>query len=656
LWVRHLSIIHKSLVMMPLQMRFNAFRMVPRCELLEDRSTPSVTVRFDYSLDTSGFFADAERRAALQRAADSITSQIGDSLWAISPNGSNTWTATVYNPINSGITSFPGLTVGTNEIVIFVAGGALSGGALGLAGGGAYSASGSQPWLDTIRTRGQSGVDSGTDYVTWGGMIGFNSTVRWNFSQNPPAANQYDFQSVATHELMHIFGFGLGNRSFTRYASSGWYTGPNVRSLGYNIRMDGDGGSDGADHFASAGTTGGVVSVMNSAIMMGDRKGMTALERAALRDIGWAPPSPAAPPPPPATPTQVTTPTTPISAVAPSPPVSPPATVGASTLQSQTPVRTEMLAVGSGAGTPAVVQGYNANGQLAFSAPALDSSFTGGARIASADWNRDGYTDYVVGAGAGGAPLVQLIDGRTGAVALSFYAYNPVFRGGVYVALGDVTGDGQVDIVTGAGAGGGPHVKVFDGMTLTEYVGFFGINDASFTGGVRVAVGDLNNDGYADIVAAAGEGGGPRISTWNGRTIAQARIPTSLAPDFFAYEATLKNGAYIAVGDVNGDGDLEILTGSGEGGGPRVSAFSSRELLAGRAVRTIDFFTGDPMSGTGVRVAAIDVNGDGRDDLVTGPGPKSDGIIRVYSGTSPGVAPFMTVGNILWASNGAFVG
>ena len=621
--------------MMQVNSTFGSLRAKPRCEPLEDRLTPAVTVRFDTSLDPTGFFQDPVKMAALQNAASTVIAQIGDSLTAITPSGGNTWTPTVINPFTQSTQYLSNLSVGANEIVIYVGGGNLRSGALGLSGGGAYNASGSQAWLDNLRTRGQGGVDSGTDFSTWGGMIGFNSAANWNFGSGNPTANQYDFDSVATHELMHIFGFGLNNRSFNRFTTTGRFTGPNVTAVAGTVSMANDGDSDGPDHFAPQGTPGGVWSIMNSSIMAGQKKGMTTLEYATLRDIGWAQPG-AVSPPAPATSTPVITP------------------VGSSPVTAAP--NAEVFAIGTGAGAAGTVQAYNSAGQTVFSSSAFASNFTGGVRVATGDVTGDGVSDYVIGAGPGGAPVVQVIDGRNGAIIRSFYAYDASFRGGVYVAIGDVTGDGFADIVTGAGAGGGPHTKVFESRTGAELIGFFGINDPAFKGGVRVSVGDIDGDGFADIVAAAGEGGGPRISVWSGRTIALARIPTNVTPDFFAYEINLTNGANVAVGDINGDGYADIVTGAGEGGGPRVSVFSGRELLSGRATRIVDFFTGNAMSGTGVRVAAVDMNNDGRDDLICATGPGGDGVVRVFDGLAPGIAPFLTMSNTSWNGGGSYVG
>ena len=74
------------------------------------------------------------------------------------------------------------------------------------------------------------------------------------------------------------------------------------------------------------------------------------------------------------------------------------------------------------------------------------------------------------------------------------HAHIPVrfrrFPGGVSMTLGDVNGDGDVDIIAGAGPGGGPHVRVFSGVDLAELASFFAY-DPAFIGGVQVAAGDV---------------------------------------------------------------------------------------------------------------------------------------------------------------------
>src|SRR4051812_34408429 len=79
----------------------------------------------------------------------------------------------------------------------------------------------------------------------------------------------------------------------------------------------------------------------------------------------------------------------------------------------------------------------------------------------------------VAGAAVGDLPMVKVLDQQTGAVQFSFMAYDQSFRGGVSTATGDVNGDGVTDIITGAGVGGGPHVKVFNGKDMSLLTSFF---------------------------------------------------------------------------------------------------------------------------------------------------------------------------------------
>ena len=179
----------------------------------------------------------------------------------------------------------------------------------------------------------------------------------------------------------------------------------------------------------------------------------------------------------------------------------------------------------------------------------------------------------VSGLDAGGAPEVSVFDlGRTAEQVASFFAYAPTFAGGVRVATGDVTGDGVADIVTGAGSRGGGHVKVFDGNSGATVHSFFAF-DPAFQGGVFVAAGDVNGDGTADIIVGADAGGGPHVKVFDGKSL-------QLLHSFFAYDAAFGGGVSVAAGDVNGDGRADIITGTAAGF-THVKAFSgsSSELL-----------------------------------------------------------------------------
>ena len=281
----------------------------------------------------------------------------------------------------------------------------------------------------------------------------------------------------------------------------------------------------------------------------------------------------------------------------------------------------DYYAVGAGSGGGPVVKLYDLDGTVRSAFMAYDPSFRGGANVAVGDVTGDGIPDVATAPGTGGGPHVKVFDGKTGTEVRGFMAYDPSFRGGVNVAVGDVTGDGVEDVVTAPGAGGGPHIRVYDGATgalVREFMAY----DPSFRGGVNVTVGDLDGDGFAEIVTGAGEGGGPHVQVFSGKT-------GDVIHSFMAGNETGRGGAYVVVGNVQGDGRLDVVTGTGAGTTARVTTFDGHDLSE---VSRFDAF--EPTFTCGVRVGAVDLDGDGRDEVLLGPCADGGPRVRVVDGVT----------------------
>ena len=244
--------------------------------------------------------------------------------------------------------------------------------------------------------------------------------------------------------------------------------------------------------------------------------------------------------------------------------------------------------------------------------------FSGPVKVVSGDFNNDGVAEIFAGAGFGGGPAIAILNSQTGEVMESFFAFDPAFTGGVFVAVQDVNNDGILDIIASAGPGGGPEVRIFDGNGLTVLRSFYAYA-VDFTGGVSVASIDFNNDGILDLVTGAGPGGAPHVKVFDGAT-------NAIISQWYAYATDFTGGVFVAVGDIGNDGAFEVVTGAGAGGSPVVAVWDPNTgALLAQFMAYAEDFTG------GVRVGINDGNSDGIADILTGAGPGGGPQVNVFS-------------------------
>ncbi|HEX4612698.1 MAG TPA: FG-GAP-like repeat-containing protein, partial [Urbifossiella sp.] len=510
-------------------------------EPLEAREVPALTITIDYSLDTSGFFNDATRRAVIEQAAADLGSHIDTPLAAITPGGGNSWNEVFTNPATGATTSVPSPTVAADTIVVYVGAENLTGAELGEGGPGTYSASGSGAWQSFLASRGPAGI------TAWGGSISFDSNANWFFGTSAAGIGraQTDFYTVATHELGHVLGIGTASRWFAQIAN-GTFTGPNAEAVyGGPVPVTSDG-----SHWKDGLTVNGQPVSLDPTVTPGARVPFSALDYAGLEDIGWT--------------IGTGDGTTPVATTQSNP---------QPWAGTWTSLAGKAVVVLSGA-TAGTAQAFveAADGTLTAIGPVI-TPFIGGSgaiRAVVGDFNGDGTPDLAFGTGPGTTAAVRILNGRTGTDLGGLTTVLDGFSGGVYLAAGDLNKDGRAELAVSADAGGGTRVTVYRvARTLTALADFIALDDPTFRGGSRVAIGDVNRDGYADLIVGAGIGGGPRVAVYDGRTVSGG-TPARLVPDFFALDPTLRSGVFITAADLNGDGYADLAYGTGATGGPRI--------------------------------------------------------------------------------------
>jgi FKBP-type peptidyl-prolyl cis-trans isomerase len=225
-----------------------------------------------------------------------------------------------------------------------------------------------------------------------------------------------------------------------------------------------------------------------------------------------------------------------------------------------------------------------------------------------------------------GRPVVSVIDPFTGAVRHRFLAYERGFRGGVQVAVADVDRDGVDEIVTASGSGRVAEVRVFrpDGTELTAFRARpYG---GAYRGGIEVAAGDIDGDGDDDIVTTLSRGAGDvRVLRSEG-----TRAVLAAGKSFRPFADDFRGGATVAVADLDGDRKGEIVVGSGVGTTPRVLVYSVTG--SPRVVDSFRPFAADPGFAGGVSVSVARHDADGVPDILVAGGRGAGSATEVYDG------------------------
>ncbi|MDP3964694.1 MAG: VCBS repeat-containing protein [bacterium] len=278
-----------------------------------------------------------------------------------------------------------------------------------------------------------------------------------------------------------------------------------------------------------------------------------------------------------------------------------------------------------GAGAGPQVRVFDHQGQIKTQFFAYGEGVRSGINVTAADLDGDGTAEIITSPMAGAGPQVRVFDADGNALS-QFFAYAETYRGGLSVATGDVDGDGVDEIVTAPYSDAGPQIGIFemDGTAVTRFFAYA----ENVRGGYNVVVGDVDGDGTADIVVSPKAGNGPQVAIFNGNGDSMNR--------FFAYAETFRGGIFASVGDVDGDGDNDIVVSPESGAGPQIRVFDNSGSVLSQFWAYASHLRGNFTS------FVADLNGDSTVEIVTAPGAGMGPQVRTFDQNGNALSQFFS--------------